>query len=65
MPTEHRNLVAFVIVAGLILLAYQMFIVGPQAKRLAAEHAAAQAHAPVAAAVQRGPTAMPLARALA
>jgi YidC/Oxa1 family membrane protein insertase len=45
MSNDNRNFIAFVLVAGLILLAYQFFIVEPQAKRLAAQHAAAAAQA--------------------
>jgi YidC/Oxa1 family membrane protein insertase len=64
MPTENRNFIVFVIVAGIILLGYQTFIVGPQAKRLAAEHARAVAAAPAALA-QSVPTAIGLPQALA
>jgi len=63
MFTENRNFIIFVIVAGVILLGYQMFIVGPQTKRLAAEHAAAQAVAP-AASVQPAAVQMSLPHAL-
>jgi YidC/Oxa1 family membrane protein insertase len=51
MPNDNRNFIAFVLVAGLILLGYQFFIVEPRAKQLAAQHqaaAAAQAAAPTA-----------------
>ena len=46
MPTDNKNFITFVILAGIILLGYQMFVVGPKAKRLAAEHAKAAAAAP-------------------
>ncbi len=36
MPNENRNWIAFILVAGVIFLTYQFFIVGPQAK-IAAE----------------------------
>jgi YidC/Oxa1 family membrane protein insertase len=52
MPNENRNFIVFVIVAGIILLGYQMFIVGPQAKKLEAERAHAAAAAPATAPVQ-------------
>jgi len=64
MPTDNRNFIIFVVVAGIILLGYQVFIVGPQAKRLAAEHAQAAATAP-AAAVQPAVTTISLPQALA
>jgi YidC/Oxa1 family membrane protein insertase len=41
MSQDNRNLIIFVLIAGLILLGYQLFIVGPQAKRYAAEHPSA------------------------
>jgi len=65
MPTENRNFIVFVVVAGIILLGYQMFVVGPQAKRLAAEHAQAAAAAPAAAAVQPAVSTISLPQALA
>ncbi|HEY1414727.1 MAG TPA: membrane protein insertase YidC, partial [Caulobacteraceae bacterium] len=46
MPTDNKNFIVFVIVAGIILLGYQMFIIEPQAKRAAAERAKAAATAP-------------------
>jgi YidC/Oxa1 family membrane protein insertase len=65
MPTDNRNFIIFVVVAGIILLGYQVFIVGPQAKRLAAEHAQAAASAPAAAVVQPAVTTVSLPQALA
>ena len=41
MSNDNRNFITFVLVAGIILLAYQFFIVEPHAKQLAAQHAAA------------------------
>jgi YidC/Oxa1 family membrane protein insertase len=57
MTNETRNWIAFVLVAGMILLAYQVFVVTPQAKQLEAERAKAQAGQALAA-----PTAPPTAR---
>ncbi|HEY1560796.1 MAG TPA: membrane protein insertase YidC [Caulobacteraceae bacterium] len=50
MPTNNKNFIVFIIVAGIILLGYQMFIIEPQAKRAAGERAkaAAVAAAPAA-----------------
>lgn len=50
MPNDNRNLIVFALIAGLILLGYETFIVGPQARRIAAEHHTAQAVAPAASA---------------
>ena len=56
MPTENRNLIIFIVLAGIIFLGYQMFFIEPQAKRLAAERAHAQAAAAAPAAqVQTAP----------
>jgi len=44
MQNETRNMIAFVVVAALLMMAYQAFIVAPQAK-LAAERVHAQAQA--------------------
>ena len=32
MPNETKNMVAFAVIAGLLMIAYQVFIIGPQAK---------------------------------
>jgi YidC/Oxa1 family membrane protein insertase len=48
MPNETRNWIVFAITAGLIMLAYQMFFVAPQAKQLEAERARVQAAQAVA-----------------
>jgi hypothetical protein len=42
MPNDNRNLIVFALIAGLILLGYETFIVGPQARRIAAEQHTAQ-----------------------
>ena len=52
MPNETKNMVAFAVIAGLLMIAYQVFIVGPQAK--IAEAARARAHAEAPAAIQAG-----------
>lgn len=41
MSQDNRNFIIFVLIAGAILLAYQTLVVGPQAKRYAAEHPSA------------------------
>ncbi len=48
MPNENRNWIAFIVVAGLIFLTYQIFIVGPQAKLAAERHKAQEAAAAIA-----------------
>jgi YidC/Oxa1 family membrane protein insertase len=63
MSNDNRNFIAFVLVAGMILLAYQFFIIEPRAKQLAAQHAAAAAAAPAAQAP--APTTLNLPQALA
>jgi YidC/Oxa1 family membrane protein insertase len=50
MTNDNRNLIVFALIAGLILLGYETFIVGPQARRIAAEQHTAQAVAPTASA---------------
>jgi YidC/Oxa1 family membrane protein insertase len=55
MQNETRNLIAFAVIAGLMMLAYQVFILGPH-DRAAAAKARAQAAAPaVVAATPAGP----------
>jgi len=50
MPNETRNMIAFAIIAGLLMIAYQTFILAPQQARLAqAARARAAASAPAAA----------------
>jgi len=43
MSNDNRNFIAFVLVAGMILLAYQFFIIEPHAKQLAAQRQATAA----------------------
>ena len=40
MTNDNRNLILFALIAGLILLGYETFVVGPQRGRLAAERQA-------------------------
>jgi YidC/Oxa1 family membrane protein insertase len=62
MSNENRNFIAFVLIAGLILLGYQYFYAAPAAKRLAAQHpVAAQVTTPAA----QTTSTMTLAQALA
>jgi len=42
MNDETKNMVAFAVIAGLLMILYQVFIVGPQAKLAEAAHARAQ-----------------------
>ena len=55
MPQETRNMVAFVVIAALLMLAYQVFLIGPQQKAAMAEHARAVAQAPAANTPVSGP----------
>ena len=64
MPTDNKNFITFVILAGIILLGYQMFVLGPQAKRLAAEHAKAVATAAPTIATQPLPKVITVSQAL-
>ncbi len=50
MPNDNRNLIVFALIAGLILLGYETFVAGPQARRIAAEQHTAQSVAPAASA---------------
>jgi YidC/Oxa1 family membrane protein insertase len=43
LNTETRNWISFVLIAGLILLAYQVFVAGPQTKQIEAERAKTEA----------------------
>ena len=46
MPdNSNRNMIMFVVLAGLILVLYQVFVIGPQQKRQEAVQAAAAAQA--------------------
>lgn len=64
MPNETKNMVAFAVIAGLLMVAYQVFIIGPQAKITASARARAQAEAPasVAGAPAAGPATPNLSR---
>ena len=64
MNAETRNWIAFVLIAGLILLGYQVFIGPQQAKQLQAEQAKAQA-AQALAAPNAAPAHLGMAAALA
>jgi YidC/Oxa1 family membrane protein insertase len=50
MQNETRNMIAFAIIAGLLMIAYQAFVLGPQAKLAQQARAQAAASAPAAAA---------------
>lgn len=65
MSNDNRNLVLFALIAGLILLAYETFVVGPQRGRLMAERQAAQATAAAPAAASAAAPTLSLAAALA
>jgi YidC/Oxa1 family membrane protein insertase len=63
MNNDTKNMVAFAVIAGLLMIAYQMFIVGPQAKLAEAARARAHAQAPaLSAAAPAGPAQPNLAR---
>ena len=49
MQNDTRNMVAFAIIAGLLMIAYQTFILAPQARLAEAARARTQAAAPAAA----------------
>jgi len=55
MNNDTKNVVAFAIIAGLIMIIYQIFIIEPQAKLAAAARARAHAEAVVAGAPSSGP----------
>jgi YidC/Oxa1 family membrane protein insertase len=55
MQNDTKNVIAFAVIAGLIMLAYQQFIIGPQAKVAAAARAHAQAVAAAVGAPATGP----------
>ena len=57
MQQDNRNMVVFVIAAAALMIVYQIFILGPAAKKRDAEQRAAQA---VAAAHANSPTAPPV-----
>ena len=59
MPNETKNMIAFAIIAGLLMIAYQTFVLGPQARLAQAARARAAAAAP-AAATAASPAASPL-----
>jgi YidC/Oxa1 family membrane protein insertase len=62
MNNDTKNMVAFAVIAGLLMIAYQVFIVGPQVKIAQAAHAraqAAQAAAQAAGASAHAPAAGP------
>jgi YidC/Oxa1 family membrane protein insertase len=67
MNAETRNWIAFVLIAGLILLGYQVFVGGPQTKQLEAEQAKVQASQATQslAAQAAGPAHLSMAAALA
>jgi YidC/Oxa1 family membrane protein insertase len=46
MQNETRNMIAFAIIAGLLMIVYQTFVLGPQAKLAQAARARASAAAP-------------------
>lgn len=48
MQNETRNMIAFAIIAGLLMIAYQTFILAPQARQAQAARARAAAAAPAA-----------------
>ena len=50
MQNDNRNLIAFVVMTAILVIAYQVFILGPQEKLTQAARAKAQIAAPVAAA---------------
>jgi YidC/Oxa1 family membrane protein insertase len=57
MQNDNRNLIAFVIMTAILIIGYQLLILGPQEKVARAARARAQAEAPAAAAA---PAAIPL-----
>ncbi|HEY7899756.1 MAG TPA: membrane protein insertase YidC [Caulobacteraceae bacterium] len=66
MSSENRNLIVFLVIAAAIMVAYQALFVAPQAKRLAAQHAAqVAAQASVPAPATPHPTTLSLPAALA
>ena len=48
MNNDNKSFITFAVIAGLLILAYQMFVLAPQAKIAAQQHAAAAASAPAA-----------------
>jgi YidC/Oxa1 family membrane protein insertase len=55
MQNESRNVIAFFVIAGVILFAYQQFILGPQAKLAAAARARAHVEAAAVGSPAAGP----------
>lgn len=63
MPNDNKNFIAFAVIAAMLIIPYQLFILGPQAK-LAAARARTHVEAPVATTVA-GPASPRLSRAQA
>ncbi len=56
MNNDNKNLIAFAVLSAILIFAYQIFILGPQARRAQAARASVEAAAPaIAAAAAAGP----------
>ena len=55
MTNDTKNAIAFAVIAGLLMIAYQVFILGPQAKLAEAARARAHAEAPATSTPVAGP----------
>src|SRR5207248_6675903 len=60
---DNRNLIAFIVIAGLLFYAYEYFVIAPQQKQAQAARAAAEAQHPAGAPVAAEPAAVVLSRA--